>query len=428
MEVEGDMDMEESDEEAEGAGSRQAAAATAAAAAAAAKAAAEEEEEEEGRPVRVVKNYQSRRGVAAQQQAYDPNKFVVSPITGELVPIGEMAEHMRISLIDPKYREQKEAMMAKIRGTTKANDDEIGRNLVGLSRSLPHIFGTTQEEMSALVGKQIAEQRARDAAAARAALPVPAHQGPSRLPQGPAQPLPVPKEPLPEMPPVAAPPVNLAPPLQRAPPPSLPPPQAAPPPKLPLPPSAAGRQAAQPPAAAPQQQRPPEAMRPPAPMPAPPMPRPPMPMRPPMPPMGGPPPLPPMPHGGPPPLPPRDAPPLPEEPEPKRARTDTFVLTDEEEFADAHPGTQKVFVLCPKVEASETLNGQLLAVEMPSLLASVADLKARLSEVLQLPPGKQQLSREHVGILKNDLSLAFYNVDTGVQLQLGLKERGGRKK
>ncbi len=43
----------------------------------------------------------------------------MSPITGELVPIGEMAEHMRISLIDPKYREQKEAMMAKIRDTTK---------------------------------------------------------------------------------------------------------------------------------------------------------------------------------------------------------------------------------------------------------------------------------------------------------------------
>ena len=33
---------------------------------------------------------------------YDPTKFVVSPITGELVPIDEMAEHMRISLIDPR--------------------------------------------------------------------------------------------------------------------------------------------------------------------------------------------------------------------------------------------------------------------------------------------------------------------------------------
>ena len=190
-----------------------------------------------------------------------------------------------------------------------------------------------------------------------------------------------------------------------------------------------------------------------------------------------------LPAGGPPPL-PRDAPPLPgEPPEAKRQRTDQFVLQAEEEFADECPGPQKVrrrsgrgwgrdwgraaacglllgagasiklftllpppadtlplppaptlpillqvHVLCPTVEGSDTLKGQLLAVEMPSLLASVADLKARLSEVLSLPPGKQQLSREHVGVLKNELTLAFYNVDVGVQLQLGLKERGGRKK
>jgi splicing factor 3A subunit 1 len=87
-----------------------------------------------------------------------------------------------------------------------------------------------------------------------------------------------------------------------------------------------------------------------------------------------------------------------------------------------------VYVLCPTVDGSETLKGQLLAVEMASLMATVADLKARLSEVLALAPGRQQLSREHVGILKNELSLAFYNVGTDVQLQLGLKERGGRKR
>ena len=40
-------------------------------------------------------------------------------MTGELIAVGDMAEHMRISLIDPKYREQKEIMMAKIRDTTK---------------------------------------------------------------------------------------------------------------------------------------------------------------------------------------------------------------------------------------------------------------------------------------------------------------------
>lgn len=50
----------------------------------------------------------------------------------------------------------------------------------------------------------------------------------------------------------------------------------------------------------------------------------------------------PPPAGGPPPLPPHEAPPLPEEePDAKRARLDTFVLTPEEEFADAHPGQAK---------------------------------------------------------------------------------------
>ena len=88
----------------------------------------------------------------------------------------------------------------------------------------------------------------------------------------------------------------------------------------------------------------------------------------------------------------------------------------------------QVYVLCPRVEGSDTLKGQLLAVEMPSLLATVGDLKARLSEVVGLAPGRLQLTRDHVGVLKNELTLAFYNVDPGVQLQLGLKERGGRKK
>lgn len=55
---------------------------------------------------------------------------------------------MRISLIDPKWREQREAMVAKIRDSTAAGDDEITRNLVGLARTRPDIFGSTQEEVT----------------------------------------------------------------------------------------------------------------------------------------------------------------------------------------------------------------------------------------------------------------------------------------
>jgi splicing factor 3A subunit 1 len=44
---------------------------------------------------------------------------------------------MRISLIDPKYKEQKERMLAKIKETTLAPDDEISRNIVGLACGPP---------------------------------------------------------------------------------------------------------------------------------------------------------------------------------------------------------------------------------------------------------------------------------------------------
>lgn len=74
-------------------------------------------------------------------RAKESSKVAVSPITGELIPVDQMAEHMRISLIDPKFQEQRQAMMAKIRETTKASDDEIGRNLMGLARKRPDVFG-----------------------------------------------------------------------------------------------------------------------------------------------------------------------------------------------------------------------------------------------------------------------------------------------
>jgi len=37
------------------------------------------------------------------------------PCTGELVAINEMEEHMRVSLIDPKWKEQREAMISRIK-------------------------------------------------------------------------------------------------------------------------------------------------------------------------------------------------------------------------------------------------------------------------------------------------------------------------
>ena len=54
----------------------------------------------------------------------------MSPITGELIPVNMMEEHMRVSLIDPKWREQREAMMAKIKESTKGEPASV-RGQVG---------------------------------------------------------------------------------------------------------------------------------------------------------------------------------------------------------------------------------------------------------------------------------------------------------
>ncbi|KAL1806971.1 hypothetical protein ACET3Z_030039 [Daucus carota] len=92
-------------------------------------------------PMRIVKNW--KRPEERNPAERDPNKYVVSPITGELILINEMSEHMRISLIDPKFKEQKERMFAKIRdSTTLAQDDDISKNIMGLARTRPDLFGS----------------------------------------------------------------------------------------------------------------------------------------------------------------------------------------------------------------------------------------------------------------------------------------------
>ncbi|KAL1806970.1 hypothetical protein ACET3Z_030038 [Daucus carota] len=108
-------------------------------------------------PMRIVKNW--KRPEERNPAERDPTKYVVSPITGELILINEMSEHMRISLIDPKYKEQKERMFAKIRDTPLAQNDDISKNIMGLARTRPDLFGTTEEEVSNAVKAEIEKKK-----------------------------------------------------------------------------------------------------------------------------------------------------------------------------------------------------------------------------------------------------------------------------
>lgn len=111
-------------------------------------------EEGEGE-LKVVKNYQPPGKDRKPQKAQQSSQKVVSPITGEIIDSDKMAEHMHVSLIDPKWKEQREAMLAKIRDVSYANDDEIANNIVGLARTRPDIFGSSDDDMSVAVSNEI---------------------------------------------------------------------------------------------------------------------------------------------------------------------------------------------------------------------------------------------------------------------------------
>ncbi|KAM7251222.1 hypothetical protein ACFE04_023105 [Oxalis oulophora] len=405
-------------------------------------------------PMRIVKNWKRPEDRIPAER--DPTKYVVSPITGELIPITEMSEHMRISLIDPKYKEQKERMFAKIRDTTLAQDDEISRNIVGLARTRPDIFGTTEEEVSNAVKAEMQKKKdeqpkqviwdGHSGSIGRTANQAMSQNingedqmdGLSSLP-GPAA-HPPPRPGFPSVRPLPPPP-GLALNLPRIPnsvPYSLQPGGAypAPPPPRPL-----GAPMMRP-------QQPPMNMVPGQPqhmmmnqqtmsLPPPPgsqfnnpmgIPRHFAPHQIPPPNMGMMQQPPHMPQGMmPPPPPPEEAPPpLPEEPEPKRQKMDDTVLIPEDQFLAQHPGLARIIVSVPNHDEGN-LKGQLLEITMQSLSETVSSLKEKISGEIQLPANKQKLSGK-AGFLKDNMSLAYYNIGTGEPLTLSLRERGGRKR
>ncbi|XP_012478864.1 probable splicing factor 3A subunit 1 [Gossypium raimondii] len=422
-------------------------------------------------PMRIVKNWKRpEERITAER---DPTKFVVSPITGELIPINEMSEHMRISLIDPKYKEQKERMFAKIRETTLAQDDEISRNIVGLARTRPDIFGTTEEEVSNAVKAEIEKKkdeqpkqviwdghtgsigRTANQAMSQTIMGEDPNDAANSISQnlpGPAAPPPRPG--VPSVRPLPPPP-GLALNLPRVPPNapqysaassgglpmSLPQPR-----PIGVPVMQSMRQAPPPMQMAPGQQpmmmnRPPQ-MSPtmsmnPVNMPVPPppgsqftavsVPRPfaPLPVPPPSMPMMQPPP--PLPQGIPPPPPPEEAPPpLPDEPEPKRQKLDDAKLVPEDQFLAQHPGPACITVSVPNLDEGN-LKGQLLEITVQALSETVGSLKEKIAGEIQLPANKQKLSGK-AGFLKDNMTLAYYNVGAGETLALSLRERGGRKR
>ncbi|KAJ8459147.1 hypothetical protein OPV22_032073 [Ensete ventricosum] len=137
-------------------------------------------------------------------------------------------------------------------------------------------------------------------------------------------------------------------------------------------------------------------------------------------------PPPPPPQGISPPPPPEEAPPLPNEPEPKRQRVDDVSLIPEDQFLARHPGSCRIYVSVANVDEGK-LKGQLLEITVQSLTETVGNLKEKIAAAeVQLPANKQKLCGR-AGFLKDNLTLAYYNIGPGETLTLALRSVVGER-
>mmetsp|Transcript_48393 Transcript_48393/g.135186 ORF Transcript_48393/g.135186 Transcript_48393/m.135186 type:complete len:712 (-) Transcript_48393:121-2256(-) len=85
------------------------------------------------------------------------------PITGQLIPAEEMSHHLKVLLLDPKWKHQKDALVERARKESAFADD-VEANLAGFVAKRPDLFGSVDEQIRE-AAEAGAEAAARDAGA-----------------------------------------------------------------------------------------------------------------------------------------------------------------------------------------------------------------------------------------------------------------------
>ncbi len=95
--------------------------------------------------IKVVHNYAPRVHTDVLTTA---NLTMIDPISGREVPINEVSEHMRIQLIDPKWREEQARFLEKQKDTGYAEGSSIADNLRQFAKKRSDIFGDSSSNAS----------------------------------------------------------------------------------------------------------------------------------------------------------------------------------------------------------------------------------------------------------------------------------------
>lgn len=108
----------------------------------------------------IVKKYDPKQVQKIGKPIPASEEYLISPITGEKIPASKVAEHMRIGLLDPRWVEQRDKLIEKVREETVfAPGSDIEASLKQLAERRTDIFGVGDEE--AAIGKKLGEEEPR---------------------------------------------------------------------------------------------------------------------------------------------------------------------------------------------------------------------------------------------------------------------------
>lgn len=360
--------------------------------------------ESEAAPI-IVKNYdyQAAIGTKAADRAL---KLQKCPVCFQEIPIESMAEHMRIELLDPKWRELREAHLAKHKTTNIAADTEITKNLERMARRR---FGNEVEEdefsaaMSQMSDLEIlrmgTQKKAPAAPAPSSSSSASAYSASAPAPAPVSAPIPPPAYIPPPVAPVYHPPVpafGSAPAFGGF----VPPPLAAPQSSIPAPLPFINPERA-------------SMMIPPTPLPV-------------LPPAA----LPPAPAASTSALSDHQAPEASMDDQPPLKKHKGSHLMNEHEFMEEHPEDYSITVYVPQDSdyAQFNFNGQQikLTVNARMTFSQLKDLLA--PHIGNMPANKQKLRLEDGTFPKNEQTLAYFNLANDVVIELVAKERAKKRK
>eukprot|EP00604_Paraphysomonas_vestita_P002037 CAMPEP_0174819868 /NCGR_PEP_ID=MMETSP1107-20130205/3324_1 /TAXON_ID=36770 /ORGANISM="Paraphysomonas vestita, Strain GFlagA" /LENGTH=505 /DNA_ID=CAMNT_0016034115 /DNA_START=395 /DNA_END=1909 /DNA_ORIENTATION=- len=105
--------------------------------------------EEDNTDLNIVSDYKPRLKVNNLQ-----NTKLIDPISGRVLNAEDMSEHMRIQLMDPKWRIEQQRFLGKQQETSYAEGSSIADSLKQFAKQRGDIFGSAEEEEARLLTEE----------------------------------------------------------------------------------------------------------------------------------------------------------------------------------------------------------------------------------------------------------------------------------